>query len=98
MSSWPWLARSFETRWPPSRNATHILQEVDTGAHATAVKVVARQSQHLARVAGVLAKPEVAEDREYDNYDADDVEDVVHVCSPFCPSSVCGGRARAYWT
>jgi signal transduction histidine kinase/ActR/RegA family two-component response regulator len=32
-------------------NAAHILQEVDTAGHATAVQVVARQSQHLARVA-----------------------------------------------
>jgi len=32
-----------------------------------------------------LPKPEVTEDREYDDYDADDVEDVGHVCllSPF---------------
>ena len=35
-------------------NATRILQEVDTARHATAVKVVARQSQHLARVADDL--------------------------------------------
>jgi signal transduction histidine kinase/ActR/RegA family two-component response regulator len=32
-------------------NAAHILQEADTAGHATAVQVVARQSQHLARVA-----------------------------------------------
>ena len=32
-------------------NAAHILQEVDTAGHATAVQVVARQSLHLARVA-----------------------------------------------
>ncbi len=32
-------------------NAVHILQEVDTAGHATAVQVVARQSLHLARVA-----------------------------------------------
>jgi hypothetical protein len=27
-----------------------------------------------------LVKTEIAEEREYDDYDADDVEDVVHVC------------------
>jgi signal transduction histidine kinase len=32
-------------------NAAHILQEADTAGHAIAVQVVARQSQHLARVA-----------------------------------------------
>ena len=32
-------------------NAAHLLQEVDTAGHATAVQVVARQSQHLARIA-----------------------------------------------
>lgn len=32
-------------------NAAHVLQEADTAGHATAVQVVARQSQHLARVA-----------------------------------------------
>ena len=32
-------------------NAAHILQEADPAGHATAVQVVARQSQHLARVA-----------------------------------------------
>jgi signal transduction histidine kinase/ActR/RegA family two-component response regulator len=36
------------------RNATHILQEADTAGHATAVKVVARQSQHLAKLADDL--------------------------------------------
>jgi signal transduction histidine kinase len=33
------------------RYATHILQEVDTARHATAVTVVARQCQHLTRLA-----------------------------------------------
>jgi signal transduction histidine kinase/ActR/RegA family two-component response regulator len=32
-------------------NAAHILQGLDTAGHATAVQVVARQSQHLTRVA-----------------------------------------------
>lgn len=32
-------------------NAAHILQEADPAGHAAAVQVVARQSQHLARVA-----------------------------------------------
>ena len=32
-------------------NAAHILQEANTAGHAAAVQVVARQSQHLARVA-----------------------------------------------
>ncbi len=35
-------------------NAAHVLQEADTAGHATAVQVVARQSQHLARVADDL--------------------------------------------
>jgi hypothetical protein len=28
----------------------------------------------------LLAKPEIAEKGEHDDYDTDDVEDVVHVC------------------
>jgi hypothetical protein len=35
------------------------------------------------RSGGSLPKPEVAEDREYDDYDADDVEDVDICLSPF---------------
>jgi hypothetical protein len=46
----------------------------------------------------ILAKPEIAEDREHDDYDADDVEDVVHVGSPFCLSTVVGQGVGAYGT
>jgi hypothetical protein len=47
---------------------------------------------------GSLPEPEVAEDCEYNDYDADDVEDVVHMFVSSHVSTVLGGEAGPYGT
>jgi hypothetical protein len=70
---------------------------IATDANANALKNL-KWCMFFALSCGTLAKTDIAEDREHDDDDTDDVEDVVHGCPPFRLPTVVGGTAPAYWT